>query len=99
MRRNFKIDRFALDDFNRLSTKEARYKKLFDFGRCGHNGGKSRRGIGADGHGDLEPRAFQITERHLGQATNRGAGNCDCSAGRLCHRGDTCALRAVLALV
>ena len=84
------IDGFAFDDFDRLAAQEAGDQELLDLGRRGNDGGEGRGGIGADGDGDFEPRAFQIAERNLRQAADGAVGDGHRAAGRLGHDCDAC---------
>ena len=91
--RNFKVDGLAFDNLNGLAAQESCDQKLFDLGRRGHDGREGRRWIGADGHGDFKPRAFQLSERNLWRAVERSAGNADCAASGLGHDCNARALR------
>ena len=82
---DFQIDGLALDDLDRLAAQETGDQELLDLRRRGNDGGKGRGRIGADGHGNFKPRAFQIAHRHLRQAADGTVGDGDRAAGRLGH--------------
>ena len=50
---DFEVDGFALHKFDRLLAEEAGDEIFLDVGRCGHDGGKRERGVGADGDGNF----------------------------------------------
>ncbi len=84
---DFEIDGFALDDFDGLAAQEAGDHELLDLGRRGNDGGEGGGGIGADGHGNFEARAFEIAESDLRQAADGAVGDGDRAAGGLGHGG------------
>jgi len=86
---DFKIDGFALDDFDGLAAEEAGDEELFNFGRRGDDGEKVGGGVGADGDGDFETRAFEIAESNLGQAADGTVGDGDRASGGFSHGGDS----------
>ena len=86
---NLEIDSLALGNLDRLAAQEAGDHELLDLGRRGDDSGKGSGGVGADGHGNFEPRAFQVAHSYLRQTADRAVWNADRAAGRLCHCGHT----------
>jgi len=78
---DFEVDGFALHELEGFFAEEAGDEELFNFGRSGNDGGEGGGGIGADGYGNLKPRAFQITHGNLRQAADGAVWDAHCAAG------------------
>ncbi len=62
---NFEINGFALDQLNRLLAEKAGDEIFLHVGRRGNDRGKSKGGVGADGHRNfhLSPRALSFDQQ------------------------------------
>ena len=69
---DLQVDGFALDEFDRGLAEETGDEELFDFGRCGDDGGEGHGGVGTDGDGDIHAGAADFVEGDGRQAFSGG---------------------------
>ena len=63
VRRYLQVYSFAIHQFHRCLPQKSRDDEFFHFGRCGHDGGKSRGWISTDDHRHFEAAIFAFSDQ------------------------------------